>query len=164
MNELHNLLIWKCLDGECSSVELQQVESLRQHDPVFESTFKEAETIHLALKAMQAEMPPMRFATKVLEKTEDRYRKPQVAADLFSAPWRRIALGTIALVLSIPLLGTLFMPSHSNIQSNSLSGYAHDLSHLLAQLAPWARISGMIAIGLLAMLALDQGLRRWFLR
>jgi anti-sigma factor RsiW len=164
MNEFQNLLIWKYLDGECTNAELQQVESLRESDPAFESTFKEAEAIHFTLKAMQAETPPMRFATAVMEKTEDRYRKPQVVADLFSAPWRRIAIGTMALVLSIPFVSALFMQSNDSTQSNPLSLYAHELPLILGHLAPWARTSGIIALGLLAMLALDQGLRRWFLR
>jgi hypothetical protein len=164
MNEFHNLLIWKYLDGECTNAELQQVESLRQNDSVFETTFKEAEIIHFTLKAMQAETPPMRFTSAVMEKTEDRYRRPQIVTELFSTRWRRIALGAMALVLCIPFVSTLFMQPHGGLQSNPLSHYAHELPHVLAQLAPWARISGMIALGLLAMLALDQGLRRWFLR
>ncbi len=164
MNEFHNLLIWKYLDGECTSAESQQVKSLRQNDTAFEKTFKEAETIHFTLKAMQAETPTMRFATAVMEKTEDRYRRPRIVTELFSARWRRIVLCAMVMVLIIPLVSTLFIQPHGNVQSDPLSQYVHELPHVLAQLAPWARISGMIALGLLAMLALDQGLRRWFFR
>ena len=67
MKEQDHDLIWKYIDGDCTTVEVQYVENQIEGNPTFNKEWKQKLVLHEALKEIETHQPSMRFVMNVME-------------------------------------------------------------------------------------------------
>ena len=99
-------LLWKYLDGDCSTEEQQLIKQKLEEDNNFREEWLERKMLHESFQAMETEAPSMRFAANVMDNLPQLYQRATLPP-LVRPFWTRaftysiIASTVILLIISI---------------------------------------------------------------
>ena len=166
MENEQSILIWKYLDGECTSQEKEQVQHLLAQDTAFAEELELAKSLQETLQGMEPEQPSMRFSANVTEKLPALYRPIHTSAELLPKGLVRIfgsLVGSTAFIcLGLFFAGQGMLGTHNGLgKLNILGRYTLDLGVFSN---PMVFSAFLISLAVLSYFLMDFTLKKWILK
>jgi len=162
MKEQDHDLIWKYIDGDCTTLEVQYVEDQIEANPNFNKEWKQKLVLHETLKEIETHQPSMRFVMNVMDAL------PATNFGLRIAPlvpkrwiWK-ILIGSCFFVTTMVAVtwGNMPISAHFIEQPPSLwMTYTHKILAIPASI--W-NIIAALTFAVLSLLGMDYWMKRRF--
>lgn len=157
-------LIWKYLDGACTSEEKEQVEKLKKSDPAFRTALLERQRLNRELEEQPLEQPSLRFAKNVMDRLPELYQRS--IEPLVRPFWIKVFFGSLgALFLAYFIVVFQSLGQAAPQAQGPATRWADRFSDLFASLPPQTlSILAALSLAYLGLVFLDRFLKRKWLK